>query len=197
MNLLPSLFFILSLVFPSLSVAQEFTFEKAYNDYLFSIEEYSREHNEYLLARSQYKQAGTLAAETKAREETAQMLAARDVVVRNYVQAVRMKLVETNQVVENTKSGLSSRLESEVDWYDNHSARVSSAGSLGDLVRDSIEANNHFQITTVPVVYETLVTVPMAKVSDQRKSLSQVASEVKAFVNTVESQGTHDISDAE
>lgn len=185
------------LLFPVQTTAQDLTYEQSYQDYLHAQEEYTREHSEYLLARSQYQQAGTLAAETKAREETSQMLAARDEVISTYVQAVRMRLLETEGVAETSRTGLSSRLEADVNWYRDHRDRVSSAGSLSDLVSDSEEAKKHYDQTTVPLVYESLIVIPTTRVSELRKDLSVVVSDVKNFVNTVEAEGTHDVSNAD
>ncbi len=177
--------------------AQEITSDSLYQEYLSSQEKYSKEHSEYLLARSQYRQAGTLAAETKARGETSQMLAARDEVFRTYLEALRSRLLGTQSISENTKNGLSSRLESDMQWYANHRDRVSSAGTINDLVNDSKEASDHYNETTVPIVYETLIVVPMARVSELRRQLSVIVSDLRGVVNTVADDGVHDVSNTD
>lgn len=187
----------ITLLLPSISNAQDLTYQQAYQDYLHAQEVYSKEHDEYLLAKSQYSQAGTLAAETKAREETAQMLASRDDVISTYLQAVRMLLLETQGVNETIRSGLSSRLEAEMNWYRDHRNRVSSAGSLQDSESDSTEAKERYDATTVPLVYETLIVVPNTRVAELRKELSLVVTNVQDLIHAVEAKGTHDVSNAD
>lgn len=184
-------------LFPMQVNAQDLTYQQAYQDYLHAQEQYTKEHGEYLLAKSQYEQAGTLAAETKTMDETSQMLSARDEVIRTYVQAVRMRMLETAGVNDSTRSGLSSRLEAEINWYKDHKNLVTSAGSLSDLQTDSEEAKKRYDETTVPLVYETLIVTPAARISELRKELSTSVSDVKDFINTVEQEGTHDVSNAD
>jgi len=45
--------------------AQEFTFEKAYQDYVYMTDLYEKAHAEYLLAKAQYAQAQTLTSQSK------------------------------------------------------------------------------------------------------------------------------------
>jgi len=194
MQILISLFLFFS---PYAVNAEVANYQTAHQSYLSAQEEYSQQHSEYLLAKSQYNQAGTLAAETKAREETAQMLSSRDKVLSTYLETIKARLVETNGLSDTTKNGLISRLDSEINWYQNHSDRVSSAGTLNDLVEDSEEARDHKDQTTTPLVYENLVTIPVTKVSVLRRDASVIISDLKNFLNDVESAGNHDVSEAD
>lgn len=197
MHKLTVLFIVLSFIFVPFVSAQDLTYQTAYSDYLHELEQYNREHNEYLAAKAQYQQAKTLAAETKARDETAQMLVARDKTIRAYLQAIRMKMLETQGVESSQRDGLSSRLETDVNWYATHSDAVASAGSLSDLVSDSEEAKSHFDEITTPLIYETLIVMPIAKVSELRKELSVLVSDTRNVSNEVRDSNSFDVSNAD
>src|SRR3989344_1418096 len=169
----------------------EFDFNRAYQDYVFVLDQYQKEHSEYLLARAQYLQAETLVAQTKAREETAGMLEARDTVVTTYLTAVRMRLLEAEGVSDTTKNGLFDRLVAEMLWFKDHKERISSAGSLNDLVKDSEEASARFE-ETQKIVYEALSAIPTGKVSVLRAQMNLLLNRLKTRTFEIRANGDLD-----
>ncbi len=204
MRRLPLIFF---LVFMSLAVfvapvySQEeatssdevFDFQKAYKDYVFMYDLYKKSHSDYLLARSQYQEAKTLAAQTKARDAAVAMLQARDDVVITYLTALRMRLSESEGIADPDREGLYNRLDGQIAWYKDHKDSIPSAGTLDDLVKDSDEAKDHFS-TTEPLSYEVLATVPVGKVEVLREKLNNILVEIKIKVEEIRSKGDHDTS---
>lgn len=182
---------------PEATAAPEvFNFEKAYKDYVFRTDQYNTAHAEYLLARSQYFQAQTLASQTKARDATAAMLAARDEVIRTYLIALSQRLTETQGISESIKNGLTTRLNAEITWWENHKNRIRSAGTLNDLVTDSEEAAKHFP-TTESMAYEVLSTVPMGVEFVLRTELNELLSRTKTKVGQIRGNGDLDTTNAE
>ena len=169
----------------------EFDFSRAYQDYVFVLDQYQKDHSEYLLARAQYLQAGTLVAQTKAREETATMLESRDTVVTTYLTAVRMRLLEAEGVSDTTKNGLFDRLDAEISWFKDHKERISSAGSLNDLVKDSEEASARFE-ETQKIVYEALSAIPTGKVSVLRAQMNLLLNRLKTRTFEIRANGDLD-----
>lgn len=198
--LLALVFFALSLVsLPNIHAQEdpEFDFERAYQDYVFVVDTYNSEHAEYLLAKAQYKQAGTLVSQTKAREETIDMLEARDDVVITYMTAVRMKLVEAEGVTDLTKNGLFTRIDAEIAWFRDHKSRISSAGTLADLEEDSDEAAERFSTLTQTIAYETLSTVPFGKLSLMRESTNSILTNINNKIFQIRANGDKDTAIAE
>ena len=171
-----------------------FNFEKAYKDLVFNISVYERAHSEYLLARGQYLQAKTLASQTKAQEATVLMLQTRDEVVRTYLLALRMRLLEAEGTSDTAKSSLLARIDNEISWFEGHKGRISSAGTLEDLVDDSEEASEHFADFTEPLCYEFLVTIPSGRVTNLRNTLSAILTRIKTKTAAIRAKGDHDTS---
>lgn len=171
---------------------EPFTFERAYQDYVYTMDVYNGAHSEYLLAKAQYEQAGTLVSQTKARETTEAMLEARDDVVLAYLTAVRMRMVEADGVGEITKNGLFTRIDAELSWFRDHKNRLSSAGTLQDLEDDSDEAADRFNELTQTVAYETLATVPFGRLSLMRSQTSSVLADINNKIFQVRSNGDKD-----
>lgn len=172
--------------FSPLGIAQaqqepEFDFQRAYQDYVFTRDAYNRAHSEYVLAKSQYAQSGTLVAQTRARDATVKMLQARDDVVVTYMTALRMRLLEVDGVPQTAREGLFGRIDAEVAWYADHKSRISSAGTLPDLVADSKAASERFALTE-RIAYEVLVTVPLGMLSTMREQTNGVFSQIDAKI---------------
>jgi len=185
------LFFVSFVLVPENVHAQEeapFDYLRAYQDYVFTVDVYNGAHSEYLLAKAQYEQAGTLVAQTRAREATVKMLVARDDVVITYMTAVRMKVIEAQGVSDITKNGLYSRIDAETNWFKDHKGRISSAGSLADLEEDSTEAADRFMLTE-QVAYEALASVPIGTLSTLRAETNSILSAIRAKITQVGAEG--------
>lgn len=186
--------FVVLVFSPKVAIAQEeeFDFERAYQDYVFTLDVYNSVHAEYLLSKAQYEQAGTLVAQSKAQEATTNMLEARDDVVTTYLTAIRMRMVEAEGVSDITKNGLFSRLDSEITWFKDHKERLPSAGTLADLQADSEEASERFKELTQTVAYETLSTIPFGKLSLMRTATSNILTSINNKVFQIRANGDKD-----
>lgn len=178
-------------------VDEDFDFARAYKDYVFVLDNYNSEHAEYLLAKAQYKQAGTLVSQTKAREETIDMLEARDEVVIIYLTAVRMKLLEAEGVSDLTKNGLFTRLDAEIAWYRDHKSRIASAGTLADLEDDSQDASDRFSSLSQSIAYEALAAVPFGKLSVMRDKTNEILTDINVKIFEIRANGDKDTTNAE
>lgn len=170
---------------------EPFNFSRAYKDYVFMFDTYKKAHSDYLLAKAQYEAAKTLASQTKVRDATVVLLQSRDDVVVTYLTALRLKLSESEGVSEIDRDGLYTRIDSEVAWFKNHKASIPSAGTLADLTTDSAEAADHF-VTTTPLIYELLATIPFGKVDTIRMSATEILSQTKTKVAEIRANGDHD-----
>ncbi len=191
---LVAILFLVFLIFPVGVVRaqdEEFDFARAYQDYVFTVDVYNSAHSEYLLAKAQYAQAGTLVSQTQAREATVKMLSSRDDVVTTYLTAVRMKMVEAEGVSSLTKNGLFTRLDAEIAWFRDHKDRLDSAGTLADLEADSKEASDRF-VTSERIAYETLATIPFGKLSLMRTQANSILSRINDKVFQIRSNGDKD-----
>jgi len=113
------------------------TFTQAQSDYLVQLDKYTTAEGNYQLAKAQYEQAGTLVSETNAKNATISLLRERDNLLVRYLVMLRRRIEENNDIANVIKSGLLTRIDTEIDWFEEHASRVSSAGTLEDLVEDS------------------------------------------------------------
>ncbi len=173
-----------------------FNFEKAFKDYIFTQDTYNRAHADYILAKGQYLQANTLASNAKAREATAAMLTSRDDVLIVYLIALRQRLVESIGIPQSSLDGLNKRLETEISWYKTHKGRITSASTLEDLSADSESAKKHYA-TTEPLIYETLSSLPIGKVTTLRSTFTDILSSLKVKTNKIRTNGDLDTTTAE
>ena len=175
---------------------EDFDYTKAYKDYVFTQDVYQKAHGDYLLARSQYLDAQTLASQTKAQASTVAMLRARDDVMVTYFTVVRMRLAETDGISDTEKNSLYGRLDSEIAWFQAHKDGISSAASLDDLVVDSSEAAKRFTAIE-PLIYEVLGTIPIGRVETLRTSINKILAQIKTKIEEIRVNGDHDTTNAE
>jgi len=181
---------------PLVIAQEEFDFDKAYKDYVYTQQIYKNAHSEYLLAKSQYKGAKTLTSQTQAQQKTAIMLQARDDVVITYLRALRMRIAESSGVDEIVKQSLFSRIDNEIAWYETHKSQIPSAGTLSDLEVDSEVAADRFENTYI-LAYETLSTAPMGKINNLYIKMDSLLQEIKTKIESIRQKGDHDTSDTE
>ncbi len=169
---------------------------QALKDYQFIIEEYTRARSAYLLARSQYLQAQTLAAQSQARVATSEFITKRDEVVRAFLLFIRTKLTEDQQLDSAIRDGLTTRIDSEIAWWESHKGRIRSAGSLNDLVTDSDEASKRY-LSTEKLIYEAKSSLALSKVLNRRNEVSGLLANSRTVVSNISQAGNHPVSNAQ
>jgi hypothetical protein len=174
--------------------AQEEDWTSVYQKYLSSVSDYKASHSNYVLAKNQHLQAGTLASGAKAMEATSNMLLRRDEVVVGYFDAVEFRLGEAVGVEEGTKEGLRIRIEDERSWWGGHKSGLLGAGTLDDLVDDSDEAREHWEVFGAPLAYEILSEISLGKVSLMRERVYGVLEEVRREVSRRKEESPGDYS---
>ena len=169
---------------PAISQGTDNNFDQTYSEYTKKVEEYKRTRDEYVLARSQYLKFKTLTAQNNAKEATKRMLEARDNVVVLYLQSIKAKVNETKGIDDPTEEGLFIRLDEEISWFSDHKAKLSSAGTLDDLVSDSNLAKGRWK-SAAPLIYESLAVISSGKINDFQERLTNIFNGVKGKMNEI------------
>lgn len=162
-------------------------FERDFQEYTLSLEEYDNAHGAYILARSQFLRFGTLTSRNNAKDATKNMLAARDEVVIRYSTAIGSRLREVSGVNQDTKDRISNELAEEIVWFEDHKNSLEGAGSLEDLFDDSDDARRRFN-SLGPVIYEPLAQVPYGRVSRFHERLTENFLAIKDKVNEIRNE---------
>jgi hypothetical protein len=187
------------LVFLSLAFVHEAQadYASSYQNYVNSNGLYKDAYNSYLIARSTYLASGSLDSQDKAMQATIKMLQARDSLTTSFLDAVRNKLPITSGVSVSDTSSLTGQLNTETSWYNSHSSRVPSAGSLSDLVNDSNEAKTQFQNSTQNLIYRSVITLGMGNNTFVRGELSTEIGLIQAKIDEIKANQDKDVSVAE
>jgi len=177
--------------------AQDFNYTKAYEDYAYNLSLYDQQKNTFQSAKAEYLQFNTLTAKEKAKGETLKLLLARDEVVKTYLTSLRMKIRELEGLTDAEKEGFYTRIDQEFKFYEEHREKLSSAGSLEDLVDDSKEASDRFSTQTKIVDYYSLIGIASGKNSYFRQEIEKQISEIKRKISEIKSNGDKDVSSVE
>lgn len=189
------LFVFLGWVFAGRSVvAQEFNYDRAYEDFEYNRSLYATAHDDYILSRIRYLSAKTLILAEEAKKATLRMLQARDETVRTLLTALRLRIEESKGLSDSLKESLFKQIDLEVIFYEDHKVKLISAGSLDDLVSDSDEAKERFEGITQPLIYTSLVNISVGKTVDKRGSIEKVISDLKTKVAEIQSEGDKDVT---
>lgn len=165
-----------------------------YQNYINQTGVYQIDHNNYLTARANYLASGSLEAQDKARLATLKMLQSRDNLVVAYLAAIRSKVGTLSGLSDGDKGNLTNLLGSEIGWYSSHSVKLSSSGSLSDLVSDSDEAKTQFNSSTLVAVYVSLIDLGAGMNNSIRGQLNGEISTLQAKISEIKSNQDKDVS---
>lgn len=185
---------ILALAFlsvPSVSFAQNFDYNRAYSDYVFNTDLYNKSYAEYELARAAYMSTQTLAAKGQAQDATLKMLQNRDEMIKTYLTAIRLRIGETGGIAGTDQNLRYTQIDREVSWWNSHKARLSSAGTLEDLIEDSEEAEDHYGETEY-AFYQGLSTILFGKLDKERGDLQKIVTDLKLKVEEIKNAKNKD-----
>ncbi|MCJ7827666.1 hypothetical protein MUP65_00775 [Patescibacteria group bacterium] len=124
-------------------------------NYEHTYERYRLAHNDYELAKSQYRAYNNLTSQTTALTKTAIMLEARDQVMIIFLHLIGTKLSTETKFTFGKVSVILQKLTNEADWYLEHQSKISSAATIEDLLAISQEAEERFDYSS-QIVYEAL-----------------------------------------
>jgi hypothetical protein len=172
---------------------EDFDYTKAYQDYVFNVDEYRKAEAKYQLERSEYLRHDTLSSKNEAIAATRDFLKARDRVVIAYLTAIRKKLAETDGLGGSEKEPYFAKLDSEVFWHQEHLDRLDTASTLDDLVDDSDEASDQYGITEL-AAFDALTAVSTAKLNALREPQGELITQVKSKIAEIRQVGDKDTS---
>ena len=162
-------------------------FDKTYQEYNLVLDEYKKLHTEYVLKRAQYLRFKTLKSKEESFDATLTMLQARDDVVVSYLLALKSRLSEATGVADGKRNALNIRINQKSGWFSEHREVLISAGTLGDLVKDSSEAKEEY-VQVITLSYEVLATMSEGKIVDFNERLSTLFEAVEKKLGEIESE---------
>ena len=177
-----TLIFLFLLAFAPSARAQEFDFDKAYQDYIYTQTVYDQTYSEYDKAKNNYLKNPTLTLKEDARKKTQAMLVVRDELFRVYLSTIRMKLLEI-------KAPVDQGLDDEITWYLNHKNVYKLDDPLDDLFGKSKESESRLGSHTSPIAYESLFNISFGEIGNIRVSHEGVYKSLKNSIDLGVSAG--------
>jgi hypothetical protein len=183
--------------FLSFASAQEFDYEKSYQDYSYNLSLHDQQKSIYQKVRSEYLQFNTLTSKETVKNETLKLLLLRDEVVKTYLTSLRMKVRESKGLTDSEKEGFYTRIDQEYKFFEDHKDKLSSAGSLEDLVEDSDDAKDRYESTTKIAIFNTNIGIAFGKNSYLREEIEKEITSLKSKISEIRVNGDKDVSSIE
>lgn len=191
------LFIQLSIFHYPLSIlnAQDFTYAKAYSDYLYNFGLYRTAHLDYVTAKSEYQTYGTLTSQTKALENTKKMLIARAETFRTYLTAIRMKLKEETSVINYQQNLAYIKLDEQIAFINTHELAIPSASTIDDLIASSGEFETKYP-EAILYTSQTKKVIFLSRVNVLYEEVNSEIIRIEEKINQMKESGK-DVSDLE
>lgn len=174
-------------IFISPIFGQNFDFNRAYQDYLYTYTQYRQTHSEYVTAKNQYLTYKTLTAKNKALIATREMLEKRSEVLRIYLTALRLRLGETTAVIGYQANILYLKIDKEVSWLTEHQESLSSASTIEELLKLSAEFESRYPQTKV-TIYQALGEIIKSKEANLYQKAKQLISATEEKILEIKDQ---------
>jgi tryptophan-rich sensory protein len=156
--------------------AEDFTFNKAREDYVFTEDNYKKDLNDFNLKKASYQKNPTLSLKEELRTSLYKFIGSRNDLVKNYLTMLRMKGLES----------VNTKIDPEVVWYQNRKNSYSVNDSLEDILSKSKEEDAHYNTDTLQVIYFALSNISLNQVKtikeDHLKLYKNLKSESEELI---------------
>ncbi len=113
--------------------AQEFSFQKAWADHVYTVGQYQKTHEQFLRAKQAYNTYQTLSTRNEAVKTGVDILKAREEMVRTYLVMFRMKLFESKLSFDVSKQEYINSADILVSWLESRKSKLEAVGNIDDL----------------------------------------------------------------
>lgn len=136
----------------------------------FTIEDnYQKDLSEFNLKKAAYQKNNTLSLKEELRLSLYNFLETRNIYVKNYLEKVKAK----------SQKELYSKIDPEIEWFNNRKNSYTTNNTLEDLLNKSKEEDEKFQTTTLPIVYFSLSNISLNSVKNLKESHIKIYNDLK------------------
>lgn len=160
-------------------LAQDFTFIKARQDYIFSEDNYKKDLFDFNLKKGAYQKNKTLSLKEELRISMNKFVQSRNILVKNYLTMLRLKTVESLGIDSSIKESIYSKLDAEVAWYGGRKDSYTETTPLEDIVNKSKEEDSRYNTDTLPIIYFSLAHISLGEVKDIKQQHIKLYEELK------------------
>ena len=170
--------------------AQNLTFERANQDYQYSLSLYNQAYSDYRDARDFYLSNKTLALKEDARIKTLSMLRTRDQLLIVYLTNLRAKISETKGLSDADRGAIFGKIDTEVEWFTIHKTTYDNNDSLESLFTKSDEVKDRYKTSSSPILYESLFDISLGQEVGLRQDQETIYTTLRSTVEKDVASGT-------
>lgn len=148
--------------------AQDFTFTKSREDYIFTEDNYRKDLSDFNLKRDSYNKNPTLSNKEILRITTYKFIESRNKLVKSYLTMLRIKTLESNGIDKSKKEEIYTKIDPEVGWYESRKNSYNTADNLEDLINKSRDEDTRFKSISLPIIYFSLAHISLGEVKGLR-----------------------------
>lgn len=181
-----TLFFVLN---TKTAIAQTLTFDKAYQDYLYTRTVYEQSFKDFEASKNAYLGNPTLSLKDEAKQKTLVMLRNRDQLMATYLTSIRTKISEFTSLDSDIKQSILGKIDTEISWYINHKSNYKDDDQSETLFSKSDEAKTQYENNTTELIREALFDITLGEQQTLRLSQEEVYKNLKDIINVRVGEG--------
>ncbi len=162
--------------------AQDFTFNKAREDFVFTEDNYRKDLFDFNLKKASYQKNPTLSLKEELRGSLYKFIGTRNSLIKNYLTMLRLRGPELTY----------SKIDSEVLWFDSRKNSYTNNTSLEDLLSKSKEEDVKYQTDTLPVIYLSLAHISLGEVKTVKSEHVKIYNNLKSEADNLVKLGRAD-----
>lgn len=174
--------------------AQEFTFSKAREDYIFSEDNYKKALFDFNLKKGSYNKNPTLSLKEEFRLSSFTFVDSRNVLIKNYLTMLRIKTLENNGLNNEQKNKIYEKLDKEVSWYQSRKNEYKPEDTIEQVFEKTKLEDTHYLDETLPVIFFALSYNSLGDSIDIKNKNIKIYEKLKSEANSLVSLGRADES---
>lgn len=154
---------------------------QAYQDYLYQFDRYRAKYSEFSVAKNEYEKFHSLTSQTTALTNTIAMLTQRNNLFRAYLLLLNEKINENPGLNDMQKADLHGLVNTEIKFFDGHTARIVTISSLEDATAVSREVETHNR-SLQTVMRQAVTGISLGSLTSLIRQFDAGFSEAKTIV---------------
>lgn len=143
--------------------AQDFTFQKSREDYVFTEDTYKKDLFDFNLKKAAYQKNQTLSLKEELRLATYTFINSRNNLIKNYLTMLRIKILESKGIDNSRKEDLYAKLDQEISWYADRKNKYDLSNTLEDILSKSTEEDKRYKESTISSIYHVLMYISLGE----------------------------------
>ena len=174
--------------------AQDFTFNRAREDYIFSEDNYKKALFDFNLKKGSYNKNPTLSLKEEFRLSSFTFVDSRNKYIKNYLTMLRIKTLENNGLKNEQKERIYEKIDKEVSWFDQRKNEYKSDNTIEQIFEKTKAEDLHYSDDTLPSIYFTLSYNSLGDAINIKNKNLKIYEKLKSEANNLVSLGRADES---